>query len=195
MIRGEGSSPQNDARRRVAPSCVANRVNNRWMATTMPSNVSTPRYRTIRFLILVRPASRPFLKPGASARSVLSVNAGASQLSLEEVNRLLASIALDSGARVELICWLRPCHLRWCSQRAISRRMAIKHRVTTECSRMVSHEVSMECSPYRRHSEIAANVIQRAARLGRESYASTFSTLSESSAGDGRSHAPNSSRC
>ena len=40
----------------------------------------------------------------------------------------------------------------------------------------------MECLPYRRHSEIAANLIpQRGVTRPRKHYASTFSTRSESS--------------
>jgi hypothetical protein len=105
-------------------------MDNRWMVTTMPlrSNVSAPRYRTIRILILVDTCLEGFLEARRLARAVLSANTGASQFSPEELNRLLASLALDSDARIAFICRLRPCHLRWCSQRAISRQMAIERR-------------------------------------------------------------------
>ena len=62
------------------------------------SNVSAPRYRTI--LILVEACLEGFLEARRLARAVLSANTGPSQFSPEELNRFLASIALDSDARV-----------------------------------------------------------------------------------------------
>jgi hypothetical protein len=124
------------------------------MATRMPlhSNVSAPGYRTIRILLLVDTCLEGFLEARRLARAALSANTGASQFSPEELNRFLTSIALDSDARIAFICRLRPCHLRWCWQRAISHQMAIERRATRS---------ALGCQPRSQWSVHPIDAIQR----------------------------------